>query len=142
MQCESQCACVCVCTSAPSSVSGPVSSEAADARLRLLASAYRSHGHLKASLDPLALTPPPSTPSPLTPEALGLQQQQQQQQTGSESWFDNSSGVLTGLPHTRVSEAEAVEYLEEMYCGTLALEASDSSVSVCTPRRFNSEIVI
>ncbi len=89
--------------------------------LQQLIDAYREHGHLKASLDPLGLMRTSSPPYPLEPQAFGL--------LDSDGEFAVQD-VLPGFPRSKGSLHEVVAYLEHMYCGTMSLESAHISVSV------------
>ena len=87
-----------------------------------LITAYRNHGHHKASLDPLGLKVTSVLPYPLNAEAYGLDLSDQNKQYDVE-------GLLFGFPRPTASLGELVEYLEGMYCGTLSLEVAHIGVS-------------
>eukprot|EP00002_Diphylleia_rotans_P000348 TRINITY_DN1017_c0_g1_i1.p1 TRINITY_DN1017_c0_g1~~TRINITY_DN1017_c0_g1_i1.p1 ORF type:complete len:900 (-),score=190.22 TRINITY_DN1017_c0_g1_i1:508-3207(-) len=89
--------------------SGAIHSD--DFRVRSLVQAYRNHGHLKAKLDPLDLTPPIIHPS------LGLEYHGFK--SGAESIAAPSS-LFPGNNHVTVSEL--INKLEEVYCGAVGFE--------------------
>ena len=84
--------------------------------------AYRNHGHHKATLDPLGLKVTSVLPYPLNPEAYGLNASDQTRQYDTE-------GLLFAFPRANARLDEIIEYLEGMYCGTLSLEVAHIGVS-------------
>lgn len=55
---------------------------------------------------------------------------------GREEEIFPTEGVLFGFSWTEATLSEIVELLEQTYCGTMALEASHLSVSVCIMRDY------
>ena len=97
-----------------------------DPNLVRLVEAYRAYGHLKACLDPLHLKNGSTlhSESILSPHSFGLPED-------AGKVFEVRD-VLSGASQTQHSLSEVVEYLEGMYCGTMALQTAHMSVSsVC-----------
>ena len=79
--------------------------------VRSLIDAYREHGHLAASLDPLGIMMPES-PSSLDPSTYGLS-----------VWdLDRRFSTEGVLPSSTASLAEIIAALRRTYCGTVATE--------------------
>ena len=97
---------------------------AGDAALWGLVDAYRSHGHLKACLDPLGF-PSGGVATPLLhtldPQLYGLSDGMS---------FTKLQQLLPAFPQQEASLAEVVQYLEHMYCGSISLQAAHVNVSV------------
>jgi 2-oxoglutarate decarboxylase len=93
---------------APGSGSGP--EMAAVAAAMSLVKAFRTHGRLAARLDPLG-TPPRGDPS-LEPAALGL----------SHEMMRAIPASFLRVATPGVTFADALPYLREVYCGTIAYE--------------------
>ncbi len=88
-----------------------------------LIDAYRDHGHLKATLDPLGLASRSSLPPafPLDPTAFGL---------SDDSCEIQVQDMLPAFSRSKGSVREVVAHLEHMYCETMSLEAAHVSVSI------------
>ena len=99
---------------------GWIRNRAAQANLWRLATAYREHGHRKATLDPLGLWQPES-PVELSLASYGLE--------GRESELVRTEGIVFALARPEASLSEIVQYLELAYCGTMALEVAHVEVS-------------
>lgn len=84
---------------------------AAEPNLWRLATAYQNHGHSVATLDPLGLATPILPPS-LSPETYGLNPFHE----------INTQDILFAFPASTGTVAEAVDYLRDMYSGTLSLD--------------------
>ena len=97
-----------------------VRNRVAQANLWRLATAYRDHGHRKASLDPLGLWQPES-PQELSLEGYGLE--------GRESEVFRTEGIVFVFERPKASLSEIVQHLEQAYCGTMALEVAYVEVS-------------
>lgn len=83
-----------------------------------LVDAYRSHGHLKACLDPLGLASAGvATPllCSLDPQLYGLSDRMS---------FTKLQQLLPAFPQQEASLADVVQYLEHMYCGSISLQAA------------------
>jgi 2-oxoglutarate dehydrogenase E1 component len=79
--------------------------------VRALIEAYRLHGHLAASLDPLGIMAPES-PSVLDPATYGLS-----------VWdLDRAFSTEGVLPSARAPLSEIIAALRRSYCGTIATE--------------------
>lgn len=81
-----------------------------------LIDAYRTHGHLKACLDPLGLAKNAPLACSLDPHLYGL--------SGSKEDFSQLQDLLPAFPSAGGSLPELVQYLEHMYCGEISLEAA------------------
>lgn len=92
-----------------------------EANIWRLASAYRSHGHLKAHLDPLGLKVPVPAYN-LSSDAFGLSK-------SDEHRLYKTEGILFAFPKQEASLKEVTDYLEDVYCGTLAVEPGSIRVS-------------
>ena len=92
-----------------------------EANVWRLAVAYQQHGHFKAHLDPLGLKAP-ITPYPLTAGAFGFSE-------GDEHRQFETEGILFAFQKPEASLKEITTYLEDTYCGTLAIETE--SIRVC-----------
>ena len=97
-----------------------VRNRAAQANLWRLATAYREHGHRKATLDPLGLWQPES-PLELSIAGYGLE--------GRESELFRTEGIVFAFARPEASLSEIVQHLELTYCGTMALEVAHIEVS-------------
>ncbi len=102
----------------PSSES--LKSRVAEGNLWRLATAYQSLGHSVASLDPLGLTTP-TCPTSLLPESYGLDPQDSV----------HTQDILFSFPASTATVTEAVDYLRDMYSGSMSLDASAMTVSPC-----------
>ncbi len=114
-----------VCAGLPSAES--LEARVAQGNLWRLATAYQSLGHSVASLDPLGLTTPtsgettPTWPAPLLPETYGLDPHD----------TVHTQDILFSFPASSATVTEAVDYLRDMYSGTISLDASAMTVSPC-----------
>lgn len=94
--------------------------DAGNPALCRLIDAYRSHGHLKAYLDPLGLAHNQKWRS-LDPQLYGLSNDAQD--------FSGLHDVLHAFPSPGGSLSDVVGYLEHMYCGKMSLEVVHVTVS-------------
>ena len=87
-----------------------------DARLVRLVEAYREHGHRKAKLDPFFRTSSSNLSEyVLNPQRFGLGDRREELELRD---------IFPGLLQPRASLADVVDYLEGMYCGTMAIQAA------------------
>jgi len=92
-----------------------------DSRLVRLIDAYKEHGHKKANLDPLLQGPSSTLPDfVLNPRRFGLGKDQDEE-------FEVAN-ILTGYLHSRATLTEVLDYLEVVYCGTMAIQTAHISV--------------
>ena len=82
------------------------------ARVRALVRAYRLHGHLTASLDPLGRPHAGEPPPDLDPARYGIEAQDMQTPVLCEALFGNEEVTLQRV----------MKKLRSLYCGTIAIE--------------------
>ena len=85
-----------------------------------LATAYRDHGHRKATLDPLGMWQRASLIElDLADYGLG----------GKEDELFRTEGIVFAFPKPEAPLSEILQHLEHTYCGTMALEVAHMEVS-------------
>ena len=92
----------------------------AQSNLWRLATAYRDHGHRKATLDPLGMWQRASLIE-LDLAGYGLE--------GKEGELFRTEGIVFAFPKPEAPLSEIVQHLERAYCGTMALEVAHLEVS-------------